>query len=266
VTPVLLAANASRLMKMARAIPGRAWEVISIRFLGRKALGEIMAKILVVEDDVECADLVKKALVNNKNEVDVVHEGHAGLEWLSSQQYDIAIVDWELPGMSGMDLCRSFRSKRGETRILLLTGRNKVDDRIQGLDSGADDYLTKPFNLGELLARVRALLRRPVKNTDPVLEVGNVTLDPALGTVTCCDQVVPLTRKEYLLLDLLMRNVGSTVLSERIVNSVWNTDSEVTGDAVRCVVTRLKGKLDAVKSSKVVIKNVYGMGYRLEEQ
>lgn len=226
-----------------------------------------MPKILLVEDDPTCASMVRDALVHKKFEVDVVTDGDAGLQWLITNTYALAIVDWELPKLSGRDLCLQYRARSGHTPILMLTGRSSTNDVIGGLDAGADDYLAKPFDFQVLMARARALMRRTSEFKEMTLQVQDIELDASTGIVTRAGMQVKLTRKEFSLLYQLMSKPNTIFSADRIVELVWPTESDVTGDAVRCVVNRLRSKLNEVPDTRDVgIKNVYGMGYKIDSE
>lgn len=224
-----------------------------------------MAKILIVEDDEILANLVKKGLTKENYAVDIVTNGSDGLSWLQNEAYSLAIVDWELPQLSGVELCQRYRRDGGNVPILMLTGKKKSSEVVEGLDAGADDYLPKPFDMAPLLARIRALLRRPRAIAESHLVVGDIKLDPATGTVCVNENVVDLTKKEFGVLDHLMRNANRICSPQSILDNVWSTDSDSTPDVVRSVVSRLKIKLEAAGVGKESqIRNIYGMGYKLE--
>jgi DNA-binding response OmpR family regulator len=225
-----------------------------------------VAKILLIEDDLPLSLFLKEALISKLHHVDHVADGDDGLHWLRSQPYAAAIVDWDLPGMSGIDLCKSFRAAGGSTPILMLTGKEKLKDKITGLDAGADDYLIKPFELDELHARVRALLRRKDKQFESMqLTVGDISLDSESGTVVVASKRVQLTRREFGILEVLMQQPDETIAADTIIERVWPTDSDASPDLLRCHLTRLRTKLKQVSESAAQsIKAVYGLGYRLE--
>jgi DNA-binding response OmpR family regulator len=243
------------------------------RCLGKRAAGKILAykgdgslaKILVVEDDVALAKVVKEVLLRHQHVVDVVNSGDEGFDWLKEFGYTIAIVDWELPSLTGVDLCKRYRAGGGKVPILMLTGRGASADMVTGLDAGADDYLSKPFEMNVLLARVRSLLRRTGEARDTVLRAGDIELDPASGMVRVGDIAVDLGRKELGVLEHLMRNPNRIHSSESLIKNVWSSETETSAESVRCVVNRLRTKLQKAGAKEgAAIKAVYGMGYKME--
>lgn len=220
-------------------------------------------KILLIEDDTTLAGVVRDWLVAKNNEVDHLTDGSEALEWLARQHYSVAIVDWELPGMSGIEICKRFRAEGGTIPILMLTGRKGTDNIVDGLESGADDYLAKPFELPELFARIRALMRRPSTVTSSTLTAGGLALDPTTGTVHKGEDEITLSRKEFAVLQFLMSNPGRIYSAEALLDRIWPTEAETSAETVRCHITRLRAKLAAV-GEESLIKTVYGMGYKLE--
>jgi DNA-binding response OmpR family regulator len=220
-----------------------------------------MAKIIVVEDDKDIAEQVKMLLTFEHHTVEALHDGKDASAALRVYDYDVIILDWELPGMHGVDILREFRARGGNTPVLMLTGKSSVDSKEIGLDSGADDYLTKPFELKELAARVRALLRRPAAVKQNVLKVGGLTLDPAKYRVTMGDAPVTLVPKEFALLEFLMRHPGQVFSQEALLNRVWPSESDATEEALRTTMKRLRKKVDPESQ---LIKNIHGVGYVLE--
>lgn len=221
-----------------------------------------MAKILLVEDENPIASMISEWLTREKHTVDVLDNGADALNWLSNASYDVAIIDWGIPELSGVDLCTQFRSKGGKTPILMLTGKDTLKDKLTGLDSGADDYLTKPFDLQELSARVRALLRRPPECNENVLKVMDIELDMVCRTVTKAGREIRLAPKEFAILECFMRNPNQVFSSDNIVSKVWSTDSEAAPDLIRPYINRLRAKLDE-DGTQSVIETVHGMGYKL---
>jgi two-component system, OmpR family, response regulator ArlR len=225
----------------------------------------LMAKILLVEDDESLAESVKDWLALSKHTVDVVSNGTDGLEWLLAGDYSVAILDWELPGLSGIQILGQARDKGMTVPVIMMTARSAVDDRVQGLDSGADDYILKPFDLRELGARVRTLLRREGTTQKQVLlRFGDLVLDPVTAIVTCDGSSLKLRRTEYALLELFLQSPGKVYTTEVLLRRVWPTDSDTTPDTVRTHLTRLRQKLQAA-SKKCSITNNYGIGYKIIE-
>lgn len=195
--------------------------------------------------------------------VDHVANGSEALERLKFFDYDLIVLDWQLPGMAGVDVCSNFRSRGGTTPVLMLTGKRSVDDKEQGLDAGADDYLTKPFQPRELTARLRALLRRPQGSVSKTLKARDLELDPSTHKVTRAGNDINLLPKEFALLEFLMRHPNQVFSGEALIDRVWSTDSEATSTAVRINVNRLRGKIDS-KDEPSFISTVHGVGYRFD--
>jgi DNA-binding response OmpR family regulator len=221
-----------------------------------------MSKILVVEDDACISDGVRDWLVLEKYLVEQTANGGDALQLLLNYKYDLIILDLELPESSGLEVCRVYRSRGGTTPILMLTGKNTVRDKREGLDSGADDYLTKPFDLEELSARIRALLRRPAPIRTGPIQVGAVTLDPSKRIVTHNGEVLQLSPKEFSLLELLMKYPNTVFSQNDLFQQIWQSTSDTSPDMVRTVIKQLRRKLDATGES-CLIQNVHGQGYKL---
>lgn len=223
-----------------------------------------MAKILLVEDDKDLAHIVSDLLAGQNHLVEMVHTGRDGEEQLRFYQFDLVILDWDLPNISGVEICKDFRARGGKTAIIMLTGKGASNDKEQGLDSGADDYLTKPFDLKELAARVRALLRRPAGYAPTKLTARNVELDPAIFKVTRDGEEIRLLPKEFALLEFLMRHKGQVFNAESILNRVWASESDATPEAFRTCLKRLRQKID-VAGQPSIITTVQGLGYRVSD-
>ena len=223
-----------------------------------------LPKILLVEDDRDLTFLIGDWLRGEKYALEICHDGAEGYEYLLQGQYDLIILDWDLPSMNGVEFCRKYRFNKGLTPILMLTGKSRVDDKEQGLDAGADDYLSKPFHMRELSARLRALLRRPATAANNRLKVGLLELDFTSHKLFKYEKEVHLTPKEFALLEFLMRHPGEVFSTEAILQRVWALDSEVTADAVRTTVRRIRQKLDDTDDeSKSIIESNRKIGYRL---
>lgn len=222
-----------------------------------------MAKILLIEDNRSTAESVVDALLIDGHEVEVAACGETGSQRLATQKYAAAIVDWDLPKVSGTEVIKQYRSAGGSMPILMLTGKDAIDERVEGLESGADDYLPKPFSIHELQARVRALLRRPGAIVPDTLTAGELLLDAKNLTVTKSGRKIELLPMEMALLDFLMRRKGQTFTPTDLLNQVWNSESESTEGAVRKTITRLRKKIDT-DGEDSLIKSVRGIGYSIE--
>lgn len=225
-----------------------------------------MAKILLVEDDVAGAEMVVHWLEAERHNVDHAVTGDDGLEYLLMRQYDVVLLDWDLPGKSGYDLLREFRAKGHTTPVVMLTGKSNVQDKEDGLDGGADDYLTKPYSLKELSARIRAQLRRSSNLTSNQLEARGIVMVPEQMRVTFKDKDVSLLPKEFTLLEFFMRNPDRVFTGEAVMMRVWSTESESTTDAFRSTLKRLRQKLEAAGFESAVIETVHGAGYRFNSK
>jgi DNA-binding response OmpR family regulator len=220
-------------------------------------------RVLVAEDDPGLRDVVVLGLTGAGYHVDAVERGDDAIDQLKWYDYDVAIVDWRMPGVEGIDVVAWARKHERPTAILMLTARDAPADRIRGLDAGADDYLVKPFDFGELLARVRALQRRPRGVDEPVLRRGRLRLDPVRHVVVVGDRPVGLTVTEYLILELLMRRAPAVVERKAIAEHAWADETEPLGsNAIDVQFSRLRAKLP---DAGVRIVTVRGRGYRLEE-
>ncbi|MCF8564919.1 response regulator transcription factor [Alicyclobacillus tolerans] len=222
-------------------------------------------KILVVEDDVRLASLVRRGLEADGHVIENAYTAGDGWNRAWAGYFDVLILDIKLPDSDGMTLCNNLRKEGFTTPILMLTARDSVDDKVAGLRAGADDYLTKPFSFDELKARLEALTRRPSQYVDTnVLLIRNVELNPATSEVKVDDAVVTLTRKEFAVLELLMRNVNQVLTREQILDRVWSTESEPVANVVDAVIARLRAKIDRNRRMKPFIKTVRGLGYKIQ--
>lgn len=219
-------------------------------------------RILIVEDEAKVAAFVRQALEEEGHAVDVALDGEEGLRFALGGAHDLILLDWLLPRRDGLEVCRAVRTAGHSIPILMLTARDAVADRIAGLDTGADDYLAKPFALGELLARTRALLRRGTPGAPSVLQVGDLTLDPATRRVRRGAQDIELSAKEYSLLEYLMRQAGRTVSRTMITDHVWDFDFDSGTNVVDVYINYLRNKIDRSHEQKL-IQTVRGVGYRL---
>jgi DNA-binding response OmpR family regulator len=221
----------------------------------------LVAKILLVEDDSDFLDRIEEWLKHERYSVDAVADGKAALEKLTFYQYDAVVLDWNLPYVSGVELVQQFRASGGKTPILMLTGRNSVPEKTEGLDAGADDYLTKPFDLNELSARLRALLRRPQEVRANVLKASDLVLNPTTREVTLNDKPISLLPLEYSLLEFFMRHPNHVFSHNVLVERVWKSESNATAEAVRTCVMALRKKISTT-GKQSMIRTVHGTGYK----
>lgn len=224
-----------------------------------------MSKLLLVEDDPRVAGFLRRGLEAEGYVVDVAGNGRDGLARARTQEYGLIILDRMLPQLDGLELCRTLRAERCESLVLMLTARDALPDKVEGLQSGADDYLTKPFAFDELLARVAALLRRGSSRPAPeVLRVGDLTLDPASRRAIRDGREIPLTVREFALLRYLMANAGTVVSRARLLSDVWRYDFDPGTKLVDVYVRYLRQKIDA-GAAKPLIHTVRGFGYMIAE-
>ena len=222
-------------------------------------------KILIVEDEVNLAALVSKMLKEEGAFVDIAYDGVKGYELVNANKYDIMLLDRKLPGMGGLELCRKLRSEKNPITILMLTAMVTPDDIVDGLDTGADDYLTKPFNIKELQARIRSLLRRKnsVAIASPKLQIADLTMDRDLNTVHRGKQEISLTVTEYKLLEYLLLNQNKVISRTELLDNVWGIDFDLGTNVVDVYVNYLRKKIDKDYKYKV-IQTVIGRGYMLK--
>ena len=220
-------------------------------------------KILVVEDDQYIASLLSLILSDRNYVTEIASDGEEAWGFIKLFDYDLIILDITLPKLDGISLCRQIRSDGVQTPIMLLTGLSCPHEKAVGLDAGADDYMVKPFDEEELTARIRALLRRGKIKSLPILKWGELQLDPTLYEVTYHKQIIPLTPKEYALLELLLRNTHHIFSCTTILNHLWSYEDAPTEEAVRTHIKGLRMKLKAVGAPSNIIETVYGIGYRL---
>ncbi|MBX9669294.1 MAG: response regulator transcription factor [Candidatus Obscuribacterales bacterium] len=223
-----------------------------------------MSKILVVEDEAEIAQTILHTLSLQGFNVETANSGSDGLHRLSVYSYDVVVLDWMLGDMSGIEVLKQFRFHGGVTPVLMLTGRSTVDDKEAGLNAGADDYLTKPFHPRELVARVRALLRRAVSCVGETLRVQDVVLDTRTKKVLKGSEEIRLLPKEIAILEFLLRNKNTFFSTEDMVRHVWGSESDGGDDAVRQCVRRLRRKIDAPGAVSIITTRI-GLGYCIAE-
>ncbi len=220
-------------------------------------------RILVVEDEKKLAGFMKKGLEEEGYALDVAFDGREGLLMALDGVYDLVILDINLPKMDGLSVLQEFRRQKGQTPVLLLTVRAAIEDKVLGLDTGADDYLTKPFSFQELLARIRALMRRPAAAASPLLRVADLTLDPARRVVFRGSEKIDLSTKEFALLDYFMRHPGRVLTRTMIAEHVWDYDFDPMSNIIDVYVTYLRKKIDSGREPKL-LHTVRGVGYVLQ--
>lgn len=220
---------------------------------------------MLVEDDVQLAEALAEALTDQRYVIDVVNDGEAAWGQVRAIEYDLILLDVMLPKLDGVSLCRRIRSHGYTTPVLLMTARDTSTDKVTGLDAGADDYVVKPVDLPELLARIRALLRRGSTSSPPILEWCGLKLDPSSYEVTYLDQPLRLTPKEYALLELFMRNGRRVLTRSLIIEHVWSYEAPPSKDTVKAHVKSLRNKLKAVGTPENLIETIHSIGYRLRE-
>lgn len=223
-------------------------------------------RILIVEDERKISANIKRALEEEAYAVDAAYTGREGLDWAMSTQYDVIILDILLPEMDGITVCKELRALNNRAPVLLLTARDRVEDRVRGLDAGADDYLVKPFALEELLARIRALMRRPPDTLkSPVLQIADLTLDTLTHRVRRRNKIIDLTLKEYAVLECLMRAPERVLTRTQIAEHVWNYDVFNHSNVVDVYIKNLRRKIDSPGEPKL-IHTVRGAGYRISPE
>jgi OmpR-family two-component system manganese-sensing response regulator len=223
-----------------------------------------MPQILFVEDDKDLSAVVNEWLAADGYTVEVAHDGLTGWEFLRQYNYDVVILDWNLPGLSGPEMCNRYRAAGGLAPVIMLTAKSQITEKMEGFDSGVDDYLTKPFNLKELSARLRALLRRPQAVVTNVISNGYIELDVVKRRITKGGVEVHLLPRDFELLEFLMRHLDEVFSSEALLQRIWGSDAEATSDALRTSIKRLRQKLDVGDSdAQSFIENIPRVGYRL---
>jgi DNA-binding response OmpR family regulator len=223
-------------------------------------------RVLIIEDEHKIAQALKKALAQENYAVDVSYDGDDGYAMITTEPYDVAIIDLMIPGKyNGLDIVKNMREKKIHTPVLLLTAKGTVSDKVAGLDAGADDYLVKPFALQELLARVRALLRRPTETQPTVLTVGDLSLNTSTFEVIRNGKKIHLTSKQFALLEFLMRNQGKPNNKDQIIAHVWDYNADVLPNTVEVYVRYLREKIDD-PFDEPLIQTIRGFGYKIESK
>ncbi|MEQ8999559.1 MAG: response regulator transcription factor [Coleofasciculus sp. B1-GNL1-01] len=221
-------------------------------------------RILLVEDDIYLAEALAEALAIQRYAVDTVFDGEAAWVQVNTLDYDLILLDMMLPKLDGIHLCQRLRSHGYQMPVLMITARDTSTDKVISLDAGADDYMVKPLDIPELLARIRALLRRGQTVSPPILEWGQLRLDPGTYEVCYGDQTLRLTPKEYSLLELLIRNGRQIMSRSAIIEHVWSIDNPPKEDTIKVHIKSLRSKLRAVGAPDDLIETVHGLGYRLK--
>ena len=223
-------------------------------------------RLLIVEDEKKLADSLKKGLEQEAFAVDVAYDGEYGFDLASTEDYDLIILDLMLPKLAGMEVCRKLRSEGNQVPVLILTARGAVGDRVTGLNTGADDYLAKPFAFEELLARVKALIRRPKQLLPSVLKTDDLVVDTDSHLVKRSEKELSLSKKEFSLLSYLLKNKGKVVTKGQIISKVWDFDSDVLPNTVEVYIGYLREKIDKpFTGAKSLIKTGRGFGYKIED-
>lgn len=218
-------------------------------------------RLLLVEDDESLGDAVQTGLTQFGYIVEWLKDGETAKSVLKTDSFELIILDLSLPKLSGMRLLQTIRNDQNATPVIILTARDSIQDRIKGLDNGADDYLTKPFDLNELVARIRALIRRSQGRADTVLQYGNVTLDPAAHTVMVDQELINVPRREFALLQKLLENNGQVLSREQLMQSIYSWDEDVDSNALEVHIHNLRKKLNAN-----YIRTIRGIGYMAEKK
>ena len=221
-------------------------------------------KVLIVEDEHKIANLIKQGFEQEHFAVDVAYDGATGFDYASSEPYDAIILDRLLPGIDGLEICKKLRKQGTHTPILMLTAKAQVIDRVEGLNSGADDYLTKPFAFEELLARIKALARRPKTAISNVLQVGDLSLNIDTYEIKRGEERIALSSKEFALLEYLMRHQNRTLTKAQIINHVWSYDANILPNTVEVFIGYLRNKIDRpFKNKNNLIQTIRGFGYKI---
>ncbi|WP_289420382.1 response regulator transcription factor [Sulfurihydrogenibium azorense] len=220
-------------------------------------------KVLIIEDEKKLGRLIKKGLAEENFIVDLVYTGKEALDFLTTQSYDIIILDLMLPDISGKDVVKSIRINGIKTPVIVLTAKDEVKDKIELLDAGADDYITKPFNFDELLARMRAVLRRDKDVKSSVIQIGDLEIDLSKSTVKKSGELLKLSSKEYLLLRYFILNKGKVLTKDNLINAIYDLSFELNSNALEVLISRLRTKIE--DENHKYIKSVRGLGYIFDE-
>jgi len=226
-----------------------------------------MAKILLVEDDVDLSTMISARLEAENHIVEVAHDGRVGYDYMMLTKYDVIILDWNLPTMEGVDVLKEYRKNGGASPVIFLTGRDEISEKEVGLDSGADDYLTKPFNTRELSARIRALMRRPEAVAREVFTSGDLSLDASNHRLTKNGKDAKLQPKDFSLLEFFMRNPDRPFSPDALLQRVWHADSDASIDGLRAAIKRIRKVIDGSSSEDdSYIETMPRVGYRFKKK
>ncbi len=220
--------------------------------------------ILIIEDEKKLVEILQKALKSERYSVDVAYTGEEGLQKALNNPYSAILLDVMLPGKDGFAVAKELRAKQIHTPIIMLTARTVTNDRVEGLDSGADDYLTKPFELSELFARIRAILRRRKTTDADIISLGDLSMDRKKHEVTRAGKVIDLTPKEYKLLNIMLSNQGEAIPREKLISSAWGPSFKESGNELNVHIRYLRRKIDG-KKHKSLIRTVRGVGFVIKE-
>ncbi len=222
-------------------------------------------RLLIIEDNRKIANTLKSALAADSYAVDVVYDGAEGLQAARYEPYDLIILDRMLPdGIDGITICQELRKEGVQVPILMLTAKDQVRQRVEGLEAGADDYLVKPFSLEELIARMRALLRRPSESLGTILSVGNLSLDTQTKQAHRGKHAIKLSATEYALLEYMMRHKGQILSKQNLINHVWDFDADIVPNTVETYINYLRTKIDKPFKAQLFIHTVHGFGYKID--
>jgi DNA-binding response OmpR family regulator len=224
-----------------------------------------MPKVLMADDDDRLREFVADWMEHENFTVDLAADGDECKQYLLSSQYDVLIIDWDMPKINGVELCRWFRSKGGTTPILMLTGKDHIEDKETGFGAGVDDYFTKPFEVRELAIRVRALMRRAHVAVSRIMTIGPLVIDPEAYSVSINNEPVKLTSTEFSVLEFLGRHPNQVFSTAALLTRVWSGTTEVSPDAVRVCIGRLRAKFETLGQASL-IENLHGIGYRLNSK
>lgn len=231
---------------------------------------ETMAKILLVEDDQDLSMMVKAGLEGERHVIEVAFDGDEAMHLLESEEYDVVVLDWQLPEISGIEILKRLRKMNKPVSVIMLTGKSNIDNKEEGIDTGADDYLTKPFDMRELCARVRALMRRPggtSTSSGNTLCAGDLELDPVKYRLARAGKEIHLTPKDFALLEFFLRNPEHVFSVQTILSRVWSYESEASPEGLRAAIRRIRKAVDTSDDpNESIIENVARVGYRLRKQ